>query len=324
MWEADIIFFSTDGVRIKLPPKRQGQYYAAITAQGKPFLFDRMKDRDFADKIDLFFHYDPFKSDIWLPWLPCRVRTVGGLDMESFAYSIPENELWTRSMSRTDGNGDDDVFLGHQDHYLVTLVSNCDEKRMETIRFLESHIKMDHYGRCNRNVENLPDSHKSQKELGGTYVNVFAQKMDILKKYRMTLVLENVRNVSYYVTEKIFHALASGTLPIYSGAPPEHVEKLLPCNDCVIFADRFAGLEELALYLKQLISDRAEYMKYFHWKRRPLRTSFLEMMNYCERNHHLQQGCIACEALLKLRKGSKMPLRFMFRDNAIISTTSML
>ena len=61
---------------------------------------------------------------------------------------------------------------------------------------------MDHYGKCNRNVNNIPDSHKSQKEVGGNYVNVFAQKMEILKNYRMTLVFENAKDIPYVVFER--------------------------------------------------------------------------------------------------------------------------
>ena len=312
-----MVIFTTDGVRIKLPPKRQGQYYAAITAQGSPFLFDRLKDRDFADNIDVFFHYDPFKADVWLPWLPCRIRTVGALHIDTFAFSVPEEELWTRRLTRSRD------FYGHHDHQIVTFVSNCDENRLETIRFLESssphyhNLKMDHYGKCNRNVNNIPDSHKSQKEVGGNYVNVFAQKMEILKNYRMTLVFENAQDIPYYVTEKIFHALASGTLPIYSGTPSEHVMQLLPCKNCVIFVDQFSGLDELSEHLHHLMNNRTAYMKYFEWKRRPLRTNFLEMMNYCENNHRLQQGCIMCDMVLKLReKEENIPLRFVNRRDS--------
>lgn len=308
------MIFSTDGVRIKLPSKREGQYYAAITAQGSPFLFNRLKDRDFADNIDVFFHYDPFKADVWLPWLPCRIRTVGGLDVDAFASSIPEEELWERRLARRKH------FYGHNDHHIVTFISNCDEKRLETIRVLESSshhssLRMDHYGKCNRNLKNLPDFKKSQKELGGSYVNVFAQKIEILKAYRMTLVFENAQDIPYYVTEKIYHALASGTLPIYSGTSSKHVKQILPCDDCVVFVDQFSGLNELAEHLHYLMNNHSAYMKYFEWKRRPIRSSFLEMMKYCKKNHRLQQGCIMCEMVLKLREEEERSISLRFVNN---------
>ena len=186
--------------------------------------------------------------------------------MSYFSNSVSQDELWTRNLARLG----DSTFLGNVESNLVTLVSNCDEFRMNAMTLLEKHITTDHYGRCNRNVQNIPNSYKSQKELGGSYVNVFQNKMNILMKYRMTLVFENEQSVPYYVTEKIYHALASGTLPIYSGAPPEHVEKVLPCENCVIFADNFSDLYTLAKYLKHLMSDRSAYLKYFEWKNQPL------------------------------------------------------
>ena len=50
-------------------------------------------------------------------------------------------------------------------------------------------LKMDHYGKHNRNVNNLPDSHNVALFVRN-YVNVFA-RMEILKNYRMTLVFSS-------------------------------------------------------------------------------------------------------------------------------------
>eukprot|EP00940_MAST-03C_sp_MAST-3C-sp2_P002323 g2323.t1 len=315
-FDADIVFFSTDGVRVRLPEKRPGQFFAAFTAQGRPFLFDRMDDRAFADAMDLHFHYDPARGDVWLPWLPCRRRAVGGLSASDvLGRPISDDELWTRTLSRRSDSRR--TFVGHEDASVATFVSNCAHDRLETIDRIERYspgtLQMDHYGRCNRNVASLPSAARSEKE-GGSYESAFREKMEILQQYRIALVFENVHGVRHYVTEKIFHALAAGALPVYSGAPPEDVEALLPCHDCVVFADHFASADALAKHLTHLLKDRDAYLAHFRWKReRTLRASFLAHMQYCESNFRLQQGCMACERLIESRgRGDRsfLPLRF--------------
>eukprot|EP00939_MAST-03C_sp_MAST-3C-sp1_P005243 g5243.t1 len=315
--EADVVFFSTDGLRVRLPQKRPGQYFASITAQGRPFLFNRMDDRSFADAMDLHFHYDPQRADVWLPWLPCRRRSVGGLSRSDFLDPpVDDEDLWTRSFASSNVSPPSSAFI-------ATFVSNCALDRLEMIerleRFDHQKLRMDHYGKCNRNVAMLKRS-KSEKE-GGTYESAFREKLQILGGYRMTLVFENVRGVRHYVTEKIFHALAAGSLPIYAGAPSEDVERLLPCRHCVVYADHFDTTESLAKYLVRLTTDREEYLSYFHWKRtRALLPSFVALMDYCEKNFYLQQGCMACERVLDLRnrvkdEEEKTPLRFVVPKN---------
>lgn len=67
-----------------------------------------------------------------------------------------------------------------------------------------------------------------------------------------------------YVTEKLFYALDSGSVPIYFGAP--NVWDFVPPNS-IIDGSRFSSLEELASYVRALANDPVAYAEYHAWRR---------------------------------------------------------
>jgi alpha-1,3-fucosyltransferase 10 len=67
--------------------------------------------------------------------------------------------------------------------------------------------------------------------------------------YKFALVLEN-SIAEDYVSEKFFHALMSGSVPVYRGAP--NVAEFAPAEHCFINAADFSGAAELAAYLNWL------------------------------------------------------------------------
>ena len=50
------------------------------------------------------------------------------------------------------------------------------------------------------------------------FKGIISNKDEILSKYRFCLVIENMSEKSF-ITEKIFHAINTGCVPIYLGAP---------------------------------------------------------------------------------------------------------
>jgi hypothetical protein len=72
---------------------------------------------------------------------------------------------------------------------------------------------VDAYGACLHN-RNFPDGDKGIKS-----------KLSTIGKYRFVITFEN-SNERDYVTEKIFHALHVGSVPIYMGAP--NIDEFLP------------------------------------------------------------------------------------------------
>eukprot|EP01102_Stenamoeba_stenopodia_P000766 TRINITY_DN10718_c0_g1_i1.p1 TRINITY_DN10718_c0_g1~~TRINITY_DN10718_c0_g1_i1.p1 ORF type:complete len:549 (+),score=163.66 TRINITY_DN10718_c0_g1_i1:156-1802(+) len=127
-------------------------------------------------------------------------------------------------------------------------ISNCGSRnnREGYYKELMKYIQVDSYGRCVHNVEgtNWPD------------------KLDVIKNYKFYLAFEN-SNTPDYVTEKVYHGLRAGTVPIYMGAP--NVDTFVPPNS-IIKVDDFKSPKELADYLMELDKDDEKYNKYLEWK----------------------------------------------------------
>ncbi|KAF3783194.1 Alpha-(1-4)-fucosyltransferase [Nymphaea thermarum] len=84
-----------------------------------------------------------------------------------------------------------------------------------------------------------------------------------MSHYKFVLAIENTMTESY-VTEKLFYALDAGSVPIYFGAP--NVWDFVPPNS-IIDGTKFASLEELASYVKDLANDPVAYAEYHAWRR---------------------------------------------------------
>lgn len=74
------------------------------------------------------------------------------------------------------------------------------------------------------------------------------EKLRVMSSYRFALVAENTRYPGY-VTEKIFDAFMSGTVPIYWGAPD--IENFVPA-DCFIDGKEFESLSDLANFMRKM------------------------------------------------------------------------
>lgn len=83
--------------------------------------------------------------------------------------------------------------------------------------------------------------------------------MRVAARYKFVLALENSL-ADDYVSEKYFCALASGSVPVYRGAP--NVASLAPAEHCFINAADFAGPVELAAYLNRLNEQDDAYEAY--------------------------------------------------------------
>ena len=98
----------------------------------------------------------------------------------------------------------------------------------------------------------------------------------IYRNYPFYLAFENSIDVDY-VSEKVFHALEAGTLPVYLGA--SNVKDFVPHRSVVELRDH-GSAEALAAYLKSLLDDPALYDSYFEWKRRPLPDAFVSKFGF--------------------------------------------
>ncbi len=113
-------------------------------------------------------------------------------------------------------------------------------------------------------------------------------KLEVISRYKFCLAFENSRTVDY-VTEKFFHPLMAGTVPVYRGAP--NVADFAPGEKSFIAADDFAGPGELAEYLNYLDGDATAYHEFFRWKSTGFAAGFRAMIGKLQR----QPLCRLCD-----------------------------
>jgi len=134
---------------------------------------------------------------------------------------------------------------------MTFLARNCHSKngREELVRQLQSRgIRIDSMSSCLHNT--AKPSHDN--------------KIEIMKPYKFHAAFEN-GNVIDYVTEKVYLALAAGTLPVYLGAP--NIQDFVP-EGSIIDASQFT-FDSLAQHLKECMQNKTLYSSYFAWKNEP-------------------------------------------------------
>lgn len=97
-----------------------------------------------------------------------------------------------------------------------------------------------------------------------SYKGTIKSKNETLKKYKFSICYENVKDISGYITEKIFDCFFAGCVPVYLGAP--NIKKYIPKNT-FINKNLFKNYSELYDYMSNLeLSDYKKYLeniKYF-------------------------------------------------------------
>jgi len=86
----------------------------------------------------------------------------------------------------------------------------------------------------------------------------YANKMAFIRQHKFTIAFENEASAGY-TTEKLTHALAAGTVPIYWGDP--HVTDVFN-PECFIHANAFGSWEALAEFVAEVDKDAERYRGY--------------------------------------------------------------
>ncbi|CAE8721677.1 unnamed protein product [Polarella glacialis] len=152
-----------------------------------------------------------------------------------------------------------------QQKYLMSAwISNCfidQSQRMSLLEALEANsISVASYGNCRRNVE------VSSETKAATRGNA---------------------RCPHYHTEKIYHALVAGSVPVYVGDAT--IESWVP-KGSYISADDFKTPQELALYMKK----ETLYKSYLAWRQQPL-PAWVEMKIKASQN----LGEVSCTTALR-------------------------
>ena len=85
----------------------------------------------------------------------------------------------------------------------------------------------------------------------------FGKKIDLLKKYKFSICIENAKYYPGYLTEKIFHCFFALTVPVYLGS--DNISDHIP-PECFIDLRNFKSYEDLYKYLKEM--NDQEYLQY--------------------------------------------------------------
>ena len=151
----------------------------------------------------------------------------------------------------------------------VFVARNCHSKngREDLVRSIDKHLRggVDRPGLCLNSVK-WPQC--AGKKCG---------KHAVLRRYPFYLALENSDEPDY-VTEKVFHALEAGVLPVYNGAP--NVAAFLPANSAVELRTFGGSVEKLAAHLHELLDQPERYAEYFKWKDAALPAAFQQKFGF--------------------------------------------
>lgn len=142
-------------------------------------------------------------------------------------------------------------------------------KRIEAINWYEKHhnnlfefygIGWDKYQFISNKLNNIKPLIKVMNIFApnySTYKGKIDSKYEVLKKYKFAICYENAKDISGYITEKIFDCFFAGCVPIYWGA--NNILDHIPAN-CFIDKRLFEKYEDLHLYLTQI--DNTTYSEY--------------------------------------------------------------
>jgi len=90
-----------------------------------------------------------------------------------------------------------------------------------------------------------------------SYRGKVRSKKEVLTKYRFAICYENARDISGYITEKIFDCFFAGCVPIYWGA--NNIEDHIP-QECFIDKRKFETYHKLYNFINNMSDDH--YLEY--------------------------------------------------------------
>ena len=103
---------------------------------------------------------------------------------------------------------------------------------------------------------------------GGGNASTWGSKVRALSQYTFCLVTENSAGKDY-VTEKLFHAFASGCLPVYYGS--EDVADFLPAPNAALQVLAYPTIAALVSHLTHLAANGTAFAQHVAWRASPER-----------------------------------------------------
>lgn len=207
-----------------------------------------------ANKYDFEIGYNKKTATVWRPF---ACNEINRKTNTTIAQVLLRGDPRQRTPSSQGLNAG--VIAGGADAWpaqsgeVAAFVSNCVGWRLEFLRELRRHVRLDSFGGCAHNNDTCPKSGRRK-----------CDKVVMAGAYKFVFAFENTEE-SHYVTEKVYTGLRSGAVPIYKGAP-EILEHVPPGS--VLLADKFGSAKALGEHLRRLLDDPQAYRDTYHaWDR---------------------------------------------------------
>jgi alpha-1,3-fucosyltransferase 10 len=172
----------------------------------------------------------------------------------------------------------------------VAIYSHCEDTRTLYLHRLMKYMQVDSYGKC------LQNKAKIAKRKSGNNDHLQA----VMAKYKFTFIFPN-SDCDYYMTEKIYNALSSGSVPVWMGT--DTIDEVLQWGNLkysVIKVRDFKSPRQLANYLLWLSQNEMEYNRFLKWKYE----GFNFPKEYYDSNIGVwwEKGPLYCRVCMKLAK----------------------
>ena len=250
---------------------RKGQYKGVIISEKDGA--KRISSAFRANQYDFEIGYNKKDATIWRPFMCNELNRRTNI---TIAQALLGGPLRRRT---PDWQGLRASRWPEQQRAVAAFVSNCVGWRLEYLRELRRHVRVESFGGCLHNNDSCPK--------GGPRK---CDKVLMSGAFRFVFAFEN-KEESHYVTEKVYTGLRSGAVPIYKGAP--EILQHVPGAGSVILADSFDSAAALGSHLKKLMEDDSAYATHFQWDLPSFATS--EAAAQCP------WQCRTCEWLLAKR-----------------------
>ncbi|KAG0293339.1 4-alpha-L-fucosyltransferase [Linnemannia gamsii] len=214
-----------------LPPRLAHQSWALLFFDESVGYYPHVAMPAFLNQFDLTMGSPPQLMDIPNPTYP--ITKEKALELASIEPTHPFDKT--------------------PEHFIAFMISNCAAKndRMGLIDKLVETAGAHSYGHCGHNKE-MPEELKGREVGSWQY-----KKQKTLASYPFGLAAEN-SNCLGYITEKIYDVYASGSIPIYMGAPD--IADFVP-EGSYIDVRNFKTYDDLIQYMKTV--DREPF---YRWK----------------------------------------------------------
>ena len=177
---------------------------------------------------------------------------------------------------------------------VASFISGCKHQwRNDYLAELMEYIHVDQWGKC---LKNTPGDFWKTR-----HAQFETQKLDFLEKtpYKFLIAFENAVEEDY-ITEKIYHAYLTRSIPIYYG--DKAVFDLVPANSSLIYANNYSP-KELAELIQCIANNDTLYSQYFtNWD--------LDKMHKLHEKYCLEHfTCVTCRKVWSILYNRKCAMR---------------